>query len=65
MCMVGNSQFCTVFSVVKCIFWECVFFQIIYIGIAFEILYSSSFKYALKQKDTENKAFQIKLLKHG
>ena len=39
------------------------FFQIIYIGIVFEILYSSSIKYIHKEKDTENSAFRIKLLK--
>ena len=54
MCMTGNSQFCTVFPVVKClcIFVGCAFFQITYIGILFETLYSSSIKYTHKHKDT-------------
>ena len=66
MRMTGNSQFCTVFLVVKClcIFVGCGFFQITFIGVVFETLYSSSIKYTHKHKDTENSAFHIKLLKH-
>ena len=65
-CMIGNSQFCIVFPVAKClcIFWGSGFFQIIYIGFVLEILYSSSIKCTHKQKDTENSTFHIKLLKH-
>ena len=45
-------------------FWGMFFIQIIYIGIVFETIFSSSVKYTHKQKDTENSTFHIKLLKH-
>ena len=52
MSMMGNSEFCSVFPEVKwlCIFWDVVFFQIIYIGIVFETLNLSSIKCTHMQK---------------